>query len=145
MRGRETRFGFRFAGGMPESLKNIQIRLSALHDRACGIDLTESIFSENGMLYCNRNSPNAEPVLSENHDCDCLMYSKAGIDAKAKVRETYQGEEIMLLLAVLSVVFMLGLGFTAILYALADIEGRGNAPRLNVQPAMPRAIGIGPA
>jgi len=42
----------------------------------------------------------------------------------------------MLLLAVLSVVFMLGLGFVAILYALADIEGRGNVPRLNIQPSI---------
>lgn len=47
----------------------------------------------------------------------------------------------MLLLAVLSVLFMLGLGFAAIIYALADIENGSRTPCVNAEPTMQGAVG----
>ena len=49
----------------------------------------------------------------------------------------------MLLLAVLSVVFMLGLGFVAIVYALSDIEDGIHVSRANAGPAMPGTVTVG--
>jgi hypothetical protein len=50
----------------------------------------------------------------------------------------------MLLLVVLSVLFVLGLGFIATLYALDDIEGRkGSMPRRDAEPIVQSGIRIG--